>query len=91
MLKKSFLSLIVFFIINFLINGCGTSNVYQGLMTVGTTQSSLELAEMYLDEGNYTKALKYLDENSSGKQENILYAQCQMGLAGVELSPSFPA
>lgn len=68
-----------------LIFGCGTTNLLEWTKAPSKV-SDIELAKTYLDEGNYEKAIQYLNAGSSDAEENILYAQCEMGLAGVQLA-----
>lgn len=79
MLKKLFLVFLLCILV-----GCGKTNLLQWAKAPEKT-SNLEMARKYIDEGEYTKAKSYV-QNSTSKEGKILYAQCLMGEAGVDLS-----
>ncbi|MBU0580920.1 MAG: hypothetical protein KKA19_07060, partial [Candidatus Margulisbacteria bacterium] len=75
-----------------LLTGCGKNNILQGLTKPEENEDLLAMAQMYLDEGKYTKAENITrdllsDRNSSDDNDaSIILGQALMGRGGLDVN-----
>lgn len=79
-----FKKLLLILTVSLLIIGCGKTNVLQWAKAPDKADD-IAMARKYLDEGEYTKAKSYVADATS-KEGKIIYAECLMGEAGIDLS-----
>jgi hypothetical protein len=83
-MKSIKIGLSLLFVLIFLL-GCGTTNYLQWAKSSDDNRSDVELARTYLDDGEYSKAKKLVQDDKSDEAQ-IIYAECLMGESGVDLA-----
>lgn len=80
--KYSYVLLFCFILI---LSGCGTTNVLEWMKPKDANKDEVALARLYIDEGKYEKAKSLLQDNNDSESK-VLYAECLMGIAGIDLA-----